>query len=373
MMWILAGIYCGLLWLIFDKLRLIRLSLPIAVLAASIGPGLILALLFCSQYYHPMSQSLNIFQRVIPIVPQTQQRSRVTSVVVNPNTPVKKGDVLFEVDRVPFQLTVDRLQASLNEAEQSIQVALASIDVAKATIVRTDADLNYGTRDRDRVERLIKSNAVSQEDFDKSMNRYEQARAANDQAHTSLKQSELSVEMARARLAQAKSNLADAEYDLDQATTRAPADGFVTNMQLLPGMLVGGLGATSVMSFVVDRNEEEQGVVVASIPQKNFLLVKPGQYAEVVLNCYPGQILTGRVETTIDITGAGQLSASGAIPVQLGQREVPFAIRIRLDDGKVRLPAGINGFAAVYTDNVPIAGIPVMVIMRMQSWIQYVW
>ncbi len=280
-MWILAGIYCGLLWLIFDKLRLIRLSLPIAVLAAAIGPGLILALLFCSQYYHPMSQSLNIFQKVIPIVPQTQQRSRVTSVVVNPNTPVKKGDVLFEVDRVPFQITVDRLKASLNEAEQSIQVALASIDVAKVTIVRTDSDLNYATRDRDRVEPLVKSNAISQEDFDKAMNRYEQARAANDQAHTNLKQSELSVEVARARLAQSKSNLADAEYDLDQATTRAPADGFVTNMQLLPGMLVGGMGATSVMSFVVDRNEEEQGVVVASIPQKNFLLVKPGQYVEV--------------------------------------------------------------------------------------------
>ena len=373
MMWILAGIYCGLLWLIFDKLRLIRFSLPIAILAGSIGPSLILALLFCAQYYHPMSQSLSVFQKVIPIIPQTTQRSRVVNLLVKPNTPIKKGDVLFEVDRVPFQITVDRLKASVNEAEQSVQVALASVNVAKSTILRAASDLNYATRDRDRVEPLVRTNSISQEDYDKAINRYEQASAANDQAQTALKQSESSVDGARARLAQTQSNLSDAEYDFEQATTRAPADGFVTNVQLLPGMLVGGLGASPVLSFVAERGEEEQGVVVATIPQKNYLLVKPGQYAEVVLNCYPGQVLKGKVETTIDVTGAGQLSATGSLPVQLGQREVPFAIRIRLDNSSLRLPAGINGSAAVYTEHIPISGIPVMLIMRMQSWIQYVW
>ncbi len=92
--------------------------------------------------------------------------------------------------------------------------------------------------------------------------------------------------------------------------------------------------------------------------RQHYLLIKPGQYAEVDPNCYPGQVLTGKVETTIDITGAGQLSASGSLPVQLGQREVPFAIRIRLDDSSLRLPSGINGSAAVYTEHVPIALFP---------------
>lgn len=48
MSWILGLVYCGLLWLVFAKLKLLRLSLPLAILAASLGPALIIALLFCA-------------------------------------------------------------------------------------------------------------------------------------------------------------------------------------------------------------------------------------------------------------------------------------------------------------------------------------
>ncbi|MCA9118061.1 MAG: hypothetical protein KDA79_23475 [Planctomycetaceae bacterium] len=102
--------------------------------------------------------------------------------------------------------------------------------------------------------------------------------------------------------------------------------------------------------------------------------VKPEQYAEVVLDGYPGRLFTGRVQNVIDISGAGQLTATGELPEDLGSAATArFAVRIRLDDGDtLRLPAGSHGLAAIFTQHVPVAGIPVMVLMRMQSWLNYV-
>ncbi len=53
-------------------------------------------------------------------------------------------------------------------------------------------------------------------------------------------------------------------------------------------------GASAVMSLVLDRSELTDGVVVAAFNQKNFLRIKEGQYAEIALFGYPGQIFTGR-------------------------------------------------------------------------------
>ena len=168
--------------------------------------------------------------------------------------------------------------------------------------------------------------------------------------------------------------LADAEYDFQHTTVYAPGDGYVTNLQLLPGMLVGGTGSSAVMSFVLDSSAEKRGIVVAAFNQKNFLRIKPGQYTEVALYGYPGQIFTCRVLNTIDVSGAGQLSASGILPSDLGgMQPAMFVAKIKLNDSdQLRLPGGSQAEVAVYTEDVQIAGIPVMFLIRAQSWMRYV-
>lgn len=130
----------------------------------------------------------------------------------------------------------------------------------------------------------------------------------------------------------------------------------------------------SLERIIVDKSEENQGVVVAAFSQKNFLRIKSGQYAEVALHSYPGEILTGRVLDTIDNSGAGQLTASGDIPTDLGGNQpTQFAVRIKLDRGEeLRLPGGSQALAAVYTEDMQIAGLPVMFLIRAQSWLKYI-
>ena len=55
----------------------------------------------------------------------------------------------------------------------------------------------------------------------------------------------------------------------------------------------------------------------------------------MALRNYPGEIFTGRVLSTIDINGKGQLMASGDIPDDLGAgKPASFAVRIKLDKGE---------------------------------------
>ena len=94
----------------------------------------------------------------------------------------------------------------------------------------------------------------------------------------------------------------------------SPGDGYVTNLQLREGMLVGGAGGVAVMSFILDSNEDTRGIVVAAFKRKKLLANQGGSVRGSGIVGYPGEIFTGRVLNTIDISGVGQLSASGILP-----------------------------------------------------------
>jgi membrane fusion protein (multidrug efflux system) len=99
--------------------------------------------------------------------------------------------------------------------------------------------------------------------------------------------------------------------------------------------------------------------------------ISKGDYAEVVFPMYPGQVFPGKVMTTIDVASGGQLSPTGLVPDAGKTGAARFAVRIRLDDDALRLPAGAQGSAAVYTGNVQVAGIIRMALMRITSWTNY--
>ena len=64
--------------------------------------------------------------QLINVVPQV--RGRVTEVPVEPNRPVKKGDVLFKIDPTPYELTVRSLEAQLantSASQKELDVPLA--------------------------------------------------------------------------------------------------------------------------------------------------------------------------------------------------------------------------------------------------------
>ena len=124
--------YMAIIWLVFDKLRLIRLSLPLALVLAAVGPLFAFYIIVSMNNFHPSSADARVFQRIVQVVPHITAPGRVLEVVAQSNTPMKRGDVIFVIDPQQFQFEVRRLEAALAAAEQTVPQLKSSVDQATA-------------------------------------------------------------------------------------------------------------------------------------------------------------------------------------------------------------------------------------------------
>jgi hypothetical protein len=93
----------------------------------------------------------------------------------------------------------------------------------------------------------------------------------------------------------------------------------------------------------------------------------------VIFAMYPGQVFTGRVFNTLDVSNSGYFTPSGVVPA-LPSDTPRFLAVVKLDDETVRLPAGARGVGAVYTGKSIIAAtfrmgtLRVETILNFMSW-----
>jgi len=93
---------------------------------------LLLIVLFLPMQWGAPAGDLLVLNYVVEIIPNVS--GEVTEVPVEPLVPVTKGDVLFQIDRRPFQAEVDRLEAALAAAEQNVPQLKEGYEAATATL-----------------------------------------------------------------------------------------------------------------------------------------------------------------------------------------------------------------------------------------------
>src|SRR5262245_17742319 len=128
--------FCYTVFKIF-RIPVNQWSLATATLGGAVG---IFLLLVVMSYNHPFSSNARIYFAVTPILPAV--KGRVTEVPVQSNVPLKEGDVLFRIDRTPYEFAVDRKKAALAEAEQTVRQLRTSYDEAIADTERAASQLH---------------------------------------------------------------------------------------------------------------------------------------------------------------------------------------------------------------------------------------
>jgi len=118
-MLIILGLYIIGLWLIFSKYKLVRLGWASSTVAALIGLFILAIFLGLFHYLTP-SGRLTVAGRVVEVTPNVS--GQVIAIPVKPNVPVKKDDVLFQIDPAPFEYKVRQLAASLAGARQQAEI-----------------------------------------------------------------------------------------------------------------------------------------------------------------------------------------------------------------------------------------------------------
>src|SRR6188472_782943 len=123
---LLLLIYSFFVWLIFFKFKWLPWNFISQVIVITIPIVGIAALILLLNIVAPSSHDVRVINYVVPINPPV--RGLVIEVPITPNRPIKKGDVLFKIDPVPYEIAVSNHQAvvlSLKEQLKGTQAANA--------------------------------------------------------------------------------------------------------------------------------------------------------------------------------------------------------------------------------------------------------
>jgi multidrug resistance efflux pump len=398
---LLLGIYSFFVWLIFIKFKWLPWNIYSQVTVVVIPIVALTALILLLNVVAPSSNDVRVFRYTVPIV--SQVRGRVIEVPIEEgNRPVRKGDVLFRIDPTPYQLQVNTLQAQLanaiggqKEVEESLKGAQAKVTEAKSAIDQANARIAEVTTRLDLARKrvvqyreLVQSGAGTKFDLEQAetnlaeLNRQldgvksAQAQALASEGQAIASRDQVTQKLGAksngeyAQVAQIRAQLASAQWDLDQTTTRSPCDCYVVNLQLRPGGFVAALPVAPVMTLV-----ETTGSVVALYKQNELQKIAPGDEVEFALETLPGRIIKGKVDSIIWASGAGQLTPSGSVPMTGVLTAPPQRFAVKFDladkDKDLFLAAGAAGGAAVYTESVKEIQILRKVILRVNSYMNY--
>ena len=170
--------------------------------------------------------------------------------------PVKKDDVLFQIDPAPFQYKVNQLQASLAAAKQQTEILKANYEQATATVTGLVAQAAYNKKRLANIETLASDDANTQFQAQDKQIQYETvsaqlaaAKAAQQSAKLAL---DSEIDGVNTSVAQFQAQLDNAIWELSQTSIRAPADGYVTVVALTVGDRA--LQFHSAMSFIVEKD-----------------------------------------------------------------------------------------------------------------------
>ncbi len=282
---------------------------------------------------------------------------KIISVAVKEGQQVSTGDVMFQIDPVPYRLAVAQARAKLDDAKTSHDNLVANVQLYSQTIELVNAGIALKQRDVERKNSLVKSSAGSQLDLDNSATALVTAQAqlqlVKQQKSTALNQllgnPELPLEQFPAYM-QAKAALDDAQRNLDLATVRAPMNGVATQVeQIQLGRFV--MAGTPVFSVIDVANPW----VDANPKESDFTYVAVGQSVTLDVDAFPNHVFKGTVGSLSPGTGAQfailpPQNATGNF-VKVVQR-VPVRIYFDNNDKYVRkLKAGMSVYATIDTNH----------------------
>ncbi len=289
---------------------------------------------------YPATDDARIDADVVHIAPLVG--GRIVAIAVTENAHVAKGDLLFQIDPVPYQLTVAQAEADLALAEATLESKgrLVSTQKSAATIAsaqtkRAETNEALAARTVERLKPLAAKGYVPQQQLD-------QAQSAERDATTSLLQAReqevaavnaidtIAAEEAAVRAR--KAALAIAQRSLDDTTVRAPTDGRVTGLTVLAGEIV--IPSQSLFTLI----NSDEWFADANFQETVLNGIKIGDCATVYSLIDRSKPIKGVVDSIgWGVLDSDKISLPRSVPyvepslnwVRIAQR---FPVRIRLKD-----------------------------------------
>lgn len=223
------------------------------------------------------------------------------------NSPVRKGQVIAQIDPALFQAKVDQAEADLKNAQ-------ALLEKEKANWA--DAQRTY-----QRYQTLFKDQMISRMELDQAQTKVEVAQAA--------------VKALLAQIEQAQANLKTARTNLNYTTIRSPVNGIVVARNVDVGQTVAAsLQAPTLFTIAQDLREME---VHTSVDEADIGKVKVGQAATFTVDAFPGETFSAAV---YQIRNA---------PTTV-QNVVTYDVVLRVKNPELKLKPGMTANVTIVTE-----------------------
>lgn len=312
---------------------------------------------------------------VVPVVPQVS--GYLTEVDVQLHEPVSRGQVIAQIDPLPYQLALRGAQASLELAGQQMGAQVANVEASAGRLGVSRARNDIAQRNLARVERIATEypGALSEADLDAT-------RAAADRAESGLISARANLKAAQEQLGIEGENnpnirgavaaVEQAEFNLANTTLHAPSDGVMGDIRLGVGHYAqaGQPLATFISSVDVWMQVD--------MKENNLGRMKVGNRAEIVLDAAPGRVFDGEVVSI----GYGIATDPGASRGELQTTEqakgwlqdptrFPVILRFAGDEASGYRRAGGQVSAVVYTGSHIILNPIAWLRIRLHALVSY--
>lgn len=230
------------------------------------------------------------------VAPQTA--GKVVKIGVDIGSPVRRGQMLVQLDDAELKLRVEQAVAQLEQARAVVRqneekIGLRSgqafdpnrvSEVAAARVAFELAEKNLR-----RAEKLIESGDVSRSFYDEQRARRDQLKEQYDVAVAQARQNYAGVIVSRTNVANAESALSLARKNLSYAVIPSPIDGFVAERTADLGEFVS---PQQKVATVVRTNPLR---IRIDIPEQAISEVRVGQSVSIATSAWPDKNFSGRV------------------------------------------------------------------------------
>jgi len=225
------------------------------------------------------------------------------------NSVVKAGQVVAQIDPVPFEHQVKK-------AEAALATAIASLEKAKV-------NSKNNRRNYHRSKKLFAKKVVSIEDLDSARTAYEAGLA--------------DVKLAESQVLQAKAALGIAKTDLEHTVIVSPLNGIVISRNVDVGQTVVSSFQTPTLFNIAEDLVHMQ--VNTNVDEADIGMVKVGQDAKFTVDAFPEDFFEGKV---VEIRMA---------PI-IFQNVVTYDTIINVDNSSLKLKPGMTANTSILVASV---------------------
>jgi multidrug efflux system membrane fusion protein len=215
----------------------------LAIVAAAVGLG---GYAFHRSSIMPTTDDASIDADVVHVAAEVG--GRIVSIPVEENGHVSKGDLLFQIDPAPYQLSVDQARANLEVAKATLETQRrflstqrSSAAIAADQMRSAETNLDLATRTVERLGPLAARGYVPTQQLDQAQTAQRDAVSSLQQARERQAASVRAIDTDAAAIATVQARqaeLAIAERHLHDTTVRATHAGRVVGLAVLSGEMV---------------------------------------------------------------------------------------------------------------------------------------